>query len=253
MHIGMTAERCSGSGSRRFGAPPTTIRPVNLRIFDSAEEMTSAAARAITQRLQPGASISIGITGGSTPKPLYEMLGRPPLWNAIAKTPVTWVVVDERYVPLDDPQSNAGMIARTLFAGGMPSSHRFLRFRTELNDPARTAAEFENEWLAMQLDTLDLVVLGFGEDGHVASLFPGTAAPEVDDRIATAVFVPRLDQWRVTLTMPVIRSAKLRIVVATGEPKGKVVREVREGTPHPIRTATQGVDTWWFVDRGAAG
>jgi 6-phosphogluconolactonase len=212
---------------------------MNLRIFDSTNELMSAAARTIaTSNAQ-----SIALSGGSTPEPLYKLLG-----ESMRDQPVTWVVVDERYVPIDDPQSNAGMINRTL----MPPSERFLRFHTELADPAKTVDTFEAEWRARGLENLDLVILGVGDDGHTASLFPGTAALEVEDRIATAVFVEKLATWRVTITKPVIRNAKLRIVLATGASKREVLTRVREGADYPIAQATNGVETWWFVDRAAA-
>lgn len=212
---------------------------MNLRVFDDAEALAHAAARAIRQS---GAK-TIGVTGGSTPKRLYELL------SESLPEGVTWVLVDERYVPLDDPQSNAAMIERTLFTRGVPE--RWLRFRTELNDPALTARVFEDDWRALGITTLDLVLLGCGDDGHTASLFPGTPVLEVEDRIASEVFVPRLDQWRVTLTMPVLRGATSRMVLATGSAKAKVIREVREGAGHPVALATGGLDTWWFVDRAA--
>jgi 6-phosphogluconolactonase len=212
---------------------------VNLRVFDEAEDLAHAAARAI---LQSGVK-TIGVTGGSTPKRLYELLA------GSLPQGVTWVLVDERYVPLDDPQSNAAMIERTLFARGVPE--RWLRFKTELNDPAMTARVFEEEWRALDITALDLVLLGCGDDGHTASLFPGTPVLEVQDRIASEVFVPRLDQWRVTLTMPVLRAATSRMVLATGEAKANVIREVRAGVEYPVTLATRGLDTWWFVDRAA--
>jgi 6-phosphogluconolactonase len=214
---------------------------VNLRVFDDAEALAHAAARTI---LQSGAK-TIGLTGGSTPKRLYEIL------SESLPRDVTWVLVDERYVPLDDPQSNAAMIERTLFARGVPE--RSLRFRTELNDPALTARVFEDDWRALNIDVLDVVLLGCGDDGHTASLFPGTPVLEVIDRIASEVFVPRLEQWRVTLTLPVLRAAKTRLVLATGEAKAKVIAEVREGVQHPVALATNGLDSWWLVDRAAAG
>lgn len=214
---------------------------MNLRVFDDAEDLAHAAARAI---LQSGAK-TIGLTGGSTPKRLYEIL------SESLPDGVTWVLVDERYVPMDDPQSNAAMVERTLFARGVPE--RWLRFRTELKDPAKTALVFEEEWRALGVTTLDLVLLGCGDDGHTASLFPGTPVLEVRDRIASEVFVPRLDQWRVTLAMPVLRAAASRMVMATGSAKANVIREVQEGAAHPIALATQGLDTWWFVDRAAVG
>jgi 6-phosphogluconolactonase len=211
---------------------------MNLRVFDTIEDLTRAAARTISQR--PHASV--GVSGGSTPKPLYELLSG----ELHADDPVTWVLVDERYVPKSDPQSNAAMIERTLFARGLPPTHRWLPFDTSPADPAESARRFEAEW---DLDHLDIVILGCGDDGHTASLFPGTPVLDVADRIASEVYVPRLEQWRVTLTMPVIRAATLRIVLAVGASKGKVVREIREGLRHPIALATDGVETWWFVDR----
>jgi 6-phosphogluconolactonase len=214
---------------------------MNLRIFDSIEELMRAAARTIRQREHR----SVAVSGGSTPKPLYELLA-PELSNG---DPVTWVLVDERYVPKSDPQSNAAMIEATLFAPGIPDTHRWLHFDTSLNDPAATARAFE---AVFDIEQLDIVLLGCGDDGHTASLFPGTPVLDVDDRVASEVFVPRLDQWRVTLTMPVIRNAKLRIVLAAGASKARIIDEVRRGVPHPIAMATEGVETWWFVDRPAA-
>ncbi|HEV7768422.1 MAG TPA: 6-phosphogluconolactonase [Thermoanaerobaculia bacterium] len=214
---------------------------MNLRVFENEEDLAHAAARTI---LQSGAK-SIAVTGGSTPKRLYEIL------SESLPQDVTWVLLDERYVPIDDPQSNAGMIERVLFARGVPA--RWLRFRTELNDPAATARVFEEEWRELSIDALDLVLLGCGDDGHTASLFPGTPVLEVQDRIASEVFVPRLDQWRVTLTLPVVRAAKSRMVLATGAAKAKILRDVRDGVEYPVTLATSGVETWWFVDRAAAG
>jgi 6-phosphogluconolactonase len=212
---------------------------MNLRIFDSTDELMSAAARTIVS----ANARSIALSGGSTPQPLYKLLG-----ESLREQPITWVVVDERYVPIDDPQSNAGMINRTL----MPPPERFLRFHTELGDPQKTVDTFEAEWRAHGLDNLDVVILGVGDDGHTASLFPGTAALEVEDRIATALFVEKLAMWRVTITKPVIRAAKLRIVLATGASKREVLTKVREGADYPIAQVTSGVETWWFVDRAAA-
>jgi 6-phosphogluconolactonase len=222
---------------------------MNLRIFDSAAELTAAAARTIVQQLRPGVPAAIAISGGSTPKSLYELLGST-YREVLAQTPVTWVVVDERYVPLDDPQSNTAMIQRTLFAQGVLPAHRFLRFRTELGDPAATAAAFEDEWHTLGLTTLDVILLGCGDDGHTASLFPGTPVLDVRDRIAAEVFVPRLEQWRVTLTLPVIQAATHKLVLAAGESKAPIVRDVQAGVAHPVTLAATGA--WWFVDSAAA-
>jgi len=215
---------------------------VNLRIFDSADDLIRAAARTVVQKIEAGAC-TIALSGGSTPKPMYELLGKAP----IAEAPIVWIVVDERYVPIDDPQSNAGMIEQTLFANGMSPAHRFLRFKTELGDPAATARAFEDDWRALGIERLDVALLGVGDDGHTASLFPGTTALQVEDRIATEVWVEKLKMWRVTLTKPVIRDAALRIVLAAGEAKRPVLEQVRAGVEHPIAQVTRGVETWWMV------
>jgi 6-phosphogluconolactonase len=213
---------------------------MNLRIFDSADDLVHAAARTVLQKIGEGAR-TIALSGGSTPKPMYELLGKETI-----DVPVTWIVVDERYVPIDDPQSNAAMIEKTLHPA------RFLRFKTELGDPAATARAFEDEWRALGIERLDVVLLGVGDDGHTASLFPGTSALQVEDRIATEVWVEKLKMWRVTLTKPVIRDAALRIVLAAGETKRPVLEQVRAGVEHPIAQVTRGVETWWMVDRAAA-
>ena len=213
---------------------------MNLRIFDDPESLARAAERAIRM----SAARTIVLTGGSTPKRLYELLGQD------LPRDVTWILLDERYVPLDDPQSNAGMIERTLFGGHKPQ--RWLRFMTDLNDPAETARLFEAEWRRLGIGEIDLVLLGCGDDGHTASLFPETKALTIEDRIAVENWVPRLNQWRETLTFPAIRAAKLRMVLATGASKAPIIEQVRNGADYPIAKVTQGVETWWYVDRAAA-
>ena len=224
---------------------------MNLRIFDSVGDLVAAAAATIVQIVQKNERAIIALSGGSTPKPLYELLGGAPYRDQLAKKPIVWVVVDERYVPMDDPQSNAAMIQRTLFRDGASKGHEFLRFKTELNDPAKTAIEFEAGWKRHGIGRLDAVLLGVGDDGHTASLFPGTAVLDVSDRIAAEVFVPRMKQWRVTITMPVIREAALRMILAAGESKRPILDDVKRGVDHPITRATTGLDSWWFTDRAA--
>ena len=208
---------------------------MNLRIFENLEDLSQGAARAIRE----SNAKAIGLTGGSTPKRLYEILS-----DSLPQA-VTWVLIDERYVPRDDPQSNAGMIERTLFKHGIPP--RWLSFDTSFPDPADSARDFEARWKSLGIDRIDLMLLGCGEDGHTASLFPGTPVLEVRDRIASEVFVPRLDQWRVTITMPVIQASGECMVLVAGESKVAIVRDVREGKEFPITHATRGVETWWFV------
>lgn len=218
---------------------------MNFRIFDTTDDLISAAARAVVQRVESGAR-TIAISGGSTPKPLYERLARS---KVLAPYPITWVLVDERYVPLDDPQSNAKMIYAT---GLVAESHQFLRFDTSLPTAAETARKFEADWHELGLDRIDVLLLGMGDDGHTASLFPGTTALGVTDRVATEVWVEKLKMWRVTLTKPVLRDATLRLVLAAGAAKRPILDDVRRGVDYPIAQVTSGVETWWLVDRAAA-
>ena len=225
---------------------------MNTRIFDSTEDLLAAAARTIVQRVEAGAR-SIALSGGSTPKPLYQMMGTGPLRETLARYPITWVVVDERYVPMDHPDSNAGMITATLFAEGIAPTHTFLRFKTELGDPEGTARQFEADYLEQGVGDIDVITLGMGDDGHTASLFPGTSVLEVEDRVAAAVHVPRLDAWRVTLTKPALRAGKLRMILAAGAKKRPILEEIRAGADYPIAQVTAGNESWWFLDKEAAG
>jgi 6-phosphogluconolactonase len=226
---------------------------MNLRIFESAEELTRGCARAIAQKAKGGERFRIALSGGYTPGPIYEMLGSDPLRGELKDLEIDWIVGDERCVPPGDPQSNAGMIQRTLFREGMSPRHRFLRFRTELGDPARVAAAFQEDWRSFGVEKLDLALQGMGEDGHTASLFPGTPVLDVIDRIAHEVYVPRLQSWRVTLSVPVLQASRTIFVLAEGASKREVVESIRKGNKDfPIMKVVDPVeDTWWFVDRAA--
>lgn len=220
---------------------------MNLRIFDSKDDLLRGTARTIVDQVRAGAR-TIALSGGSTPQPLYRMLGESPWRETLAAVPITWVIVDERYVPFDDPQSNAGMVQRTLFANGITPGHRFLPFRTDL-EPQACADDFIAHWPGK----LDVVLLGVGDDGHTASLFPGTPVLAIEDRIAAAVFVEKLDMWRLTITKPVIRDAGVRLVLVAGASKKPILEGVRDGNEsYPIAQATNGVETWWLVDQDAA-
>lgn len=218
---------------------------MNLRVFDDVPALMAGIEEAVMQRVRAGDRV-IALSGGSTPQPLYERLGAT---DELREFPITWVVVDERFVPEDDPQSNNRMIRQTLFARGIAPAHRFLYFRTHVADADASAATFEREWNDLAIGAIDLVLLGVGDDGHTASLFPGTTALAVQEGIATSVHVPRLDSWRVTLTLPVLRAAKTRFVLVAGSRKRAILQEIREGASYPITAVTADRDTWYFVDR----
>jgi len=225
---------------------------MNFRVFDSMDSVISAAASGLVAEAEKKGRMVIALSGGTTPKTLYSLLGEGALRERLAKRKVVWVTGDERCVPPDDPQSNSRMINESLFRHGVSPGHTFLRFRTELSEPPAIAQRFVAEWNEMGLKGLDLTILGMGEDGHTASIFPGTTAVDVTDRIATEVWVPRLSMWRVTLTIPVLREAAVKWVLAGGAGKREMLGKIRDGERFPIALVTEeGPESWWFVDKAA--
>jgi 6-phosphogluconolactonase len=174
--------------------------------------------------------------------------------EALGRTAITWVVGDERCVPPDHEESNSRMITETLFRDGMSIGHSFLRFRTEIGDAAAVAGELEAQWRGQGIEGIDVALLGLGEDGHTASLFPDTPILEIDRGIAAPVFVPRLGVWRVSLTLPTLRATKSKLVLASGESKREILDRCRNGERFPITRVMEGEgEAWWLVDQKAYG
>jgi 6-phosphogluconolactonase len=225
---------------------------MNFRVFDKVDDVVSAVVATIVAAAESNERAVIALSGGSTPEVVYRRLGSGATLERLSKRRVLWVMGDERCVPPDHELSNSRMVARSLFAAGLPEEHEFLRFRTEFEDPAAIANDFEERWRALGVERLDIALLGVGEDGHTASLFPGTDVLAVEDRIAREVRVEKLNSWRVTLTMPVLRASRMRIVIANGAKKKPILTELRDGASFPVADAMQGGENaWWFVDRDA--
>lgn len=225
---------------------------MNLRVFEDGEAVAAALADEIIRRIEQRHRIVIGLSGGRTPRRVYELLGSPPRRPRISRRQIIWVQVDERCVPPYDEASNARLILETLFQHGIPEEHRFVRFRTD-SPPAVAVRRFEDEYLDVVGDQpLDLATLGIGEDGHTASLFPGSPALDVVGRIATDSKTPGGDGHRLTLTLPHLKASGSLLILATGEDKRDVLQSVREGADLPITRVVKGSDAWWFVDRAAA-
>ncbi len=196
------------------------------------------------------------LAGGSTPKAAYGILARD-----YAET-VDWGRVhaffgDERTVPPGHEDSNYRMAREALLdrvpVGGVH------RMRGEL-PPDEAAASYEEELRAFFGDEgpprFDLILLGLGEDGHTASLFPETSALEVTDRLVVANPVLKLDTTRITLTAPVLNAARAVIFLVAGESKAEALKEVLEGDADPRRYPAKLVQPadgpTWMVDRSAA-
>jgi len=141
---------------------------------------------------------------------------------------------DERCVPPDDPQSNFRMARESLFVLGAVSEKSILRMRGEI-DPAVAAKEYEDRLDAIAAEhgekifRHDLILLGVGDDGHTASLFPGTPALEENDRRVVANFVPKFDSWRITFTFPLINQARHVCFLANANKNPALLEKILEG------------------------
>lgn len=203
----------------------------------------------------------VSLSGGSTPKAAYALLGGPSR-GAVPWADATLVVGDERAVPRDHPESNARMIEETLLAAVPPEAGRVLRWETEAGSPGAVAARMESALRAAlgsredKVPRFDLVLLGLGADGHTASLFPGSPALEERRRIAVANPVPPPIGLRYTLTFPVLEAARRAVFLVAGREKAETVRRVLEDGTASALPASRPValdgETIWLLDEGAA-
>ena len=187
----------------------------------------------------------ISLCGGSTPAPVYEALADSPLdWDNIEIT-----FGDERCVPPDHEDSNFRMASDSLLDKVPLNESNVLRMKGEL-DPDDAAREYEDslrERSGREIYTHDLILLGMGEDGHTASLFPGTAALNDDERWVVANHVPQKNQTRITLTFPIINAARKVLFLVRGEEKRAVVDRVLAGQsdfPASLVDPENGSVTW---------
>ena len=230
-------------------------------------EDRSALARAVAERiaeLSQGAQgdgngpSTIALSGGSTPKALYETLAAPPFLERVAWPRLELFFSDERAVPPDDAQSNYGLAARTLLSKIPSPTHRMVAESGE--------AEAYEHLIRSHIDkrrgdvpVFDLILLGLGDDGHTASLFPGTRALEERERLVVMNEVPQKNPRRMTFTYPLINAADRVWVLISGSEKRDMVARCRAARalgehPYPILRVvpTDGELVWW-LDQAAAG
>jgi 6-phosphogluconolactonase len=202
----------------------------------------------------------VALSGGSTPKQMGNILGSQPLCDEIpwGSTHVFWG--DERWVPLESPESNAGEAKRG-FLDKMPIPNRQIHPFTVSGEPAAAAELYEETIKEIvpgePIPMFDLILLGMGDDGHTASLFPGTEALTVTDRLVAENNVEKLSATRLTFTAPLINAARNVAFLLAGETKAARLAEVLDGDRDPIRLPSQIVrpthgDLIWLVDEAAA-
>jgi 6-phosphogluconolactonase len=213
----------------------TTYRIERARDSESlARQASETIATQISLVLEQRDRCTIALSGGSTPAKAYSLLGREHLpWDR-----VDVLLGDERWVAADDASSNARMLKSTLLAGGPGASAHFHAVPTvELSDADASAvafAELVTRLCPGEPPVFDVMLLGLGDDGHTASLFPGTDAPDVRDRWATVGRGKGLD--RITLTAPVLSAAREVMFLVGGAGKNEALRRLIDPNESPQRT-----------------
>lgn len=241
-----------GTAHPPAGGYPRPRSPARV-VVTSPAGFAEAAARLLADALgsaaedgaDAGRPVSLALAGGSTPGPVYERL---------AEADVPWdrfevFFGDERCVPPDDPASNYGMARRTLLDRVAVAEERIHRMACEADAPERAAARY-----ALELpDALDVLVLGVGTDGHTASLFPASPALAEPTRRVVPARAPDPPHRRLTVTPPVLQSARRTFVLAAGPAKATAVRRALEEPYDPSGCPAQLVrGGTWILDRGAA-
>jgi 6-phosphogluconolactonase len=224
-----------------------------------AEAAAAQFVEAATQMLARQARWAVALSGGATPRAAYKRLAAPDLAGQVDWARVHFFWGDERCVPPDHPESDYGM-ARAALLDHIPApAANIHRMRGEL-DPAEAAAAYQAElerYFEPARPRFDLVWLGLGEDGHTASLFPGTAALHEAERWVAANRVEALHTWRLTLTPPVINHAAQVTFLVSGSRKTQILQAVLHGPYQPEVRPAQLVQPAsgrliWLVDRAAA-
>lgn len=215
------------------------------------------------ERIQSQGRILIALSGGSTPKTLYQSLVDSEWRWRFEWDRMVFFFGDERCVPPDHPESNYGMARATLLHPLGIKPEQVHRMKGELDDPAAAAQDYEHRLRevtacpAPAVPRLDVVLLGLGDDGHTASLFPGTDAVSDRDRLVAVGRSPRGIASRLTLTLGVINQASVVLFLVTGTAKAQIVRAVLEPRDEKERALPaalvrpQGGRLVWLLDYSA--
>jgi 6-phosphogluconolactonase len=220
----------------------------------AAETVVRSAAEAIEEAGQS----TIALSGGTTPKRLYQLLATPGYASRIDWLRVHVFFGDERCVPPNDPASNYRMAREALLDRVPLPPTNVHRMRGEA-DPAVGAADYERELRTVlgARSRLDLVLLGMGDNGHTASLFPGLTAVREHERWVVAEYVAEVGMWRLTLTPATINAAAEVVFLVSGAGKADMLARVVDGPRQPDQLPAQVVaptngQLRWLVDAAAA-
>jgi 6-phosphogluconolactonase len=231
-------------------------------VADSAAVADAAAKRLLGCLATAKERAAVCLTGGSSPEGLYRLLATEPWRSQVPWDRVHWFIGDDRFVPADDPLSNMGM-ARRLFLDHVQAPPANIHpMATDGGNPDTAARRYEDELKrfhgAGRLDParplFDLVLLGLGSDGHIASLFPHSPALDENERWVVGVEKAGLEPFvpRVTLTFPTLASTREMLFLVIGGGKHEILGRVLSGDDLPARHARADGDLVWLMDRAAA-
>lgn len=231
-----------------------------IAVADPVELAKMAADRVIARISANAGRAAICLTGGSSPQQLYQLLATDAYRSRIPWDHVHWFIGDDRFVAADNPLNNMAM-ARRLFLDACAPADRIHPIPTDAADPEDAAQRYESKLKSYygltHLDParplFDLVLMGVGPDGHIASLFPGYPAIDETERWVVGVphanvepFVPR-----VTLTLPVLASCHEMLFEAAGADKRAILTRVFDGEDLPANRVRAAGETVWLVDQAA--
>jgi 6-phosphogluconolactonase len=235
----------------------------NRRIIAVADPVAlakAAAERLLARIAENSDRVAVCLTGGSSPKQLYELLGNEPYRGQIPWDRVHWFIGDERFVPATDSLNNMRM-ARQAFLNGCAPLVNIHPMATNAADPDEAALRYEAElksfYGADNLDCarplFDVVLMGVGPDGHTASLFPGYPALAETDRWVVGVPQAHVEPFvpRVSLTLPALASCREMLFEVSGADKRAILTRVLAGEDLPAGRAVSVGATTWLVDRAA--
>lgn len=235
-----------------------------IRLFDDLEALSQGAAEFFIDKAQDAMAargrFSVALTGGATPRRTYEMLAQSPFRDRVewARVHIFWG--DERCVAPEDPRSNALLAQETLLRRvPVPAGQVHpMDCRPSPREAARRYEALLQSFFAGGEPRFDLILLGLGENGHTASLFPGAPVLTETARWVAEVYVAEQDLHRLTLTAPCINRGAAVVFLVAGAGKAAVVREVIEGPRDPSRLPAQLIhpepgELHWLLDKGAAG
>jgi 6-phosphogluconolactonase len=238
------------------------MKPTLVQIWKNRNELEKSAAGKIydilRRSLKENARFCIALSGGETPKNVYRLMGLDASNRFVDWKQVHVFFCDERTVPPDNPISNYGMTKREWISHISIPQENVHRMKGE-SDPKKTSEKYELEirkFFGRDPVVFDLVLLGVGEDGHTASLFPGTHAVIEKEVFVKSVFVQQINSWRTTLTVPVLNAAREIIFLAAGEQKAAIVQRVLDAKapdtklPASLIRPTEGT-LCWMIDEGA--